>query len=151
MASKPRVMRFLKICLLGGISCGVAAGLSAIVGVTLYGSPYAFLDISKGHSISVRPLNDTYLTLKVGEEKTVHYRVVNLTSRPVRLNGISVNCSCVVPPRLPISLAPNERREIALTVKPIPSQSGKVLTQYATFLTNSSGPHVAVSIVVRVL
>lgn len=99
------------------------AGLIGM-GIWLYGSPERVWARLQDEPLSVTPEYIDCGSGKPGETLEATVAVSNWTDEPVSINGGTSDCSCVATVGLPITIPPNESREIPLRLRVPPSKSG---------------------------
>ena len=102
-----------------GLVAVVLAFCAGLIGLAsaAYGSPDAALAKLRGESLSVRPGVVDVGRGEPGQTLEATVEVVNRTAEPVRIYGGTSDCSCIATQDLPLTLAPNEARELTVKVR----------------------------------
>lgn len=89
---------------------GIAAVLLVIAAVALahwrYGSLAGAVAYLGGHVVQVDNAIRDLGTVKPDQEIEVAFNLVNLQREPLKLVGANANCSCILPPQMPMMLQP---------------------------------------------
>ncbi|MBI2807983.1 MAG: hypothetical protein HYX68_23615 [Planctomycetes bacterium] len=72
-----------------------------------------------------------------GQQREISVEIANWTDEPIRLIGGTADCSCTVLHDLPITIAPNETRSVAVRIA-LSGQPG-IFTRKAAFLVDDQG------------
>ncbi len=122
--------------------CGFLAVLTASLGLFgLFSWRYGSLDGAfaaiRGERISLYPRTADLGTGAPGEDCKATIEVVNRTDQTIRLIGGTTDCSCVVTGSLPLTIPPQDSRQIIVDVR-LPKQAG-LFTRKAGLVVDDGG------------
>ncbi|MBI2804594.1 MAG: hypothetical protein HYX68_06370 [Planctomycetes bacterium] len=123
-----------------------ACGLGSVTHLTLllallptlgYGPVEQIIANLRGQRVTIQPNLAEVEPGASGEQREITVDVANWTDEPVRLIGGTADCSCTVLHDLPITIAPNETRSVAVRI----ALSGRpgIFTRKAAFLVDDHG------------
>jgi hypothetical protein len=95
-----------------------------------YGSPYAIPALARRQVVIARPGVIPAGQLYVDRQYRFAVDLINLSTKPVTVNGYQSKCTCVsVAESLPVGLPASGLRRISISVSPKMSQAGKPLAE----------------------
>jgi len=112
------------------LSLALVVSLIGIWGWLAFGSPYAIPALARRQVVIARPGVIAVGQIEAGRQYRYAVDLINLSTKPVTVNGYQSPCTCVsVAEDLPVGLPASGRRRISVSVKPTMSQAGKPLVQ----------------------
>jgi hypothetical protein len=89
-----------------------------VIGLAWYGSPRAAFAAMRGQELLIDSRAKSAGSIRLGEKRTVVFRVKNLTGRSRRIVGGLSSCNCMMPKNLPMVIPPWGERALAIEVTP---------------------------------
>jgi len=96
------------------------------------GLPMIALAYLRGERLIIDPSVASLQVARMGEERSISFRVLNFTGRPVNLVGGTSNCVCVTIKDLPLEVPVGGSQSFAVTVR----VGDKALNESASLITD---------------
>lgn len=91
-----RTARSILVRLVGpALSVLTAIGLTALLGLAMFGSAWALPAIARGQALLAAPETLEVGLLAVGRDRAAEFHLTNLNSRPIVIQGVRASCTCV--------------------------------------------------------
>jgi len=105
----------------------------------------------RGETLIVQPASQWIGVVRPGQKVALTYALTNLSSRPTRLLGSRVSCTCTAPDRLPMTLGPRETRvfHVMFTApnwEPTNSEEAEFRDELVVYTSDPSHPQIRLSL-----
>jgi hypothetical protein len=129
------------------LSLAVVVSVIGFWGWLGYGSPYAIPALARRQVVIARPGVIAVGQIEPGRQYRFAVDLINLSTKPVTVNGYQSRCTCVsVAENLPVGLPASGRRRISVSVNPTTSQAGKPLAESIELYLSVPSARTAISV-----
>ena len=129
------------------LSVATAVGLIVAWGLFSYGTAFAIPALARGQLVMVEPRAVSLGSMQAGQRYAATFELVNLCSRPVFVNGMRANCTCVSSAEdLPFEVSARNRRAFRLWVRPADVQAGQPFTQRVNLFLSIAGHQTSLTV-----
>ncbi len=129
----------------------VILAMAVTYGHQRFGSPRAAWAYARGERILIDGRTQDLGEVRSGETRKVRYALTNLSSRPVRILGSRMSCTCTVAESLPEACMPGGKTIIRLDFSPSPSMANQTVDEIVRLFTDeANNPELVLTFTARV-
>jgi hypothetical protein len=132
------------------LTLALGIGLVGMLGRVLYGSMDALPALARGQAVIVEPESRDLGRVPAGSTVETTFDLINLSDRPVVLNGVGASCTCISVTELPLEIPARARQTFRVRLSASADEAGKRVEQPMALYLSSGGPRVGVRVSVKV-